>query len=59
MNSTAKADVLDFLDSLPDDSISAFVTSPPYNLGKKYGDSPSADTMRFTYYHGWLMQGDL
>lgn len=56
MNSTAKADVLDFLDSLPDDSISAFVTSPPYNLGKKYGDSPSADTMRFTYYHGWLMQ---
>jgi DNA modification methylase len=56
INTTAKADVLDFMDSLPDDSISAFVTSPPYNLGKKYGNSPSADTMRFTYYHGWLMQ---
>ncbi len=56
MNSTSKADVLDFLDGIPDDSISAFITSPPYNLGKKYGDSASADTMRFTYYHGWLMQ---
>jgi DNA modification methylase len=56
MNSTAKADVLDFLDNLPDDSVSTVVTSPPYNLGKRYGDSPSADNMRFTYYHGWLMQ---
>ncbi len=56
INSTSKADVLDFLDGLPDESISAFITSPPYNLGKKYGDSASADTMRFIYYHGWLMQ---
>lgn len=55
INTTVKADVLDFLDGLPDNSISAFVSSPPYNLGKKYGDSPSADMMRFTYYHGWLM----
>lgn len=56
LNSTAKADVLDFLDGLPDESIAMHFTSPPYNLGKKYGDCPSADTMRFTYFHGWLMQ---
>jgi len=36
--------------------VSTVVTSPPYNLGKSYGDSPSADNMRFIYYHGWLMQ---
>jgi len=31
-------------------------TSPPYNVSKKYGECATADTMRFTYYHGWLMQ---
>jgi DNA modification methylase len=56
LNTTAKADVLDFLDGLPDNSVALHFTSPPYNLGKKYGDCPSADVMRFTYFHGWMMQ---
>jgi site-specific DNA-methyltransferase (adenine-specific) len=55
MNTTAKADVLDFLDGLPDDSFVAQITRPPYNLGKRYGECPSADAMLHTYYHGWLM----
>lgn len=55
VNSTVKADVLDFLDTLPDNSVSMHFTSPPYNIGKGYGDCPSADIMRFTYFHGWLM----
>jgi DNA modification methylase len=54
-NSTAKADVLDFLETLPDDSIDLFFTSPPYNIGKGYGEGASADVMRHTYFHGWLM----
>ncbi|MGH8159271.1 MAG: DNA-methyltransferase [Rhodanobacter sp.] len=56
IDSTTTADVLDFLAGLPDDSVACHVTSPPYNVGKKYGDSPGADTMRFVYFHGWLMQ---
>lgn len=56
IDTTAKADVLDFLDGIPDDSVAMHFTSPPYNLGKRYGDCPSADTMRFTFFHGWVMQ---
>ncbi len=56
INTTAKADVLDFLDGIPDNSLAMHFTSPPYNVGKQYGDCPAADAMRFTYYHGWLMQ---
>lgn len=56
INSTVKADVLDFLDGIPDDSVSLHLTSIPYNLGKKYGDCPQSDAMRATYYHGWIMQ---
>lgn len=56
IDSTAKADVLDFLDGLPDNSVDLHVTSIPYNLGKAYGDCPMTDTMRFTYFHGWIMQ---
>lgn len=56
INTTAKADVLDFLDGIPDDSVQLVLTSPPYNLGKPYGDGGSADSMRAVYYHGWLMQ---
>ena len=56
INTTAKCDVLDFLDGLPTNSISAHITSIPYNLGKHYGDSPTADNMRFTYYLGWILQ---
>jgi DNA modification methylase len=56
LGSTVTADVLDFMGSLPDRSISLFVTSVPYNLGKKYGGAAGADAMRHVYYHGWLMQ---
>ncbi len=56
VDATAKADVLDFLAGIPDDSLAAHISSPPYNLGKSYGGGPSADTMRYTYFHGWLMQ---
>lgn len=56
VDQTAKADVLDFLSGLPDNAFGAHVSSPPYNLGKSYGSGPSADTMRYTYFHGWLMQ---
>lgn len=56
INTTTKADVLDFLDGLPDESVDMVITSPPYNVGKRYGDGASADSMRAVYYHGWLMQ---
>ena len=58
IGSTVKCDVLDFLDGIPSDSVALHLTSPPYNLGKPYGgaNGASADCMRFTYYHGFLMQ---
>lgn len=56
MNTTVKADVLDFLAGLPDDSVACHFTSPPYNVGKRYGDALGADALRFTFFHGWLMQ---
>lgn len=55
LNTTVRADVLDYLAGLPDDSVDLVLTSPPYNLGKKYGNGASAmDLMRFSYYAGWL-----
>lgn len=56
VNTTTTADVLDFLDSIPDESIALHFTSIPYNLGKPYGNASGADALRFTYYHGWIMQ---
>lgn len=56
VNQTTTADVLDFLGSLPDNSVKLHFTSPPYNLGKSYGDAVGADALRFTFFHGWLMQ---
>lgn len=53
MDSTERMDVLDFLNGLPDDSVDLFLTSPPYNLEKKYGNS-GIDAMRFSYFYGWL-----
>lgn len=53
---TATADVLDYLDSMPDDSAQLVLTSVPYNVGKKYGTGASADAMRHVHYVGWLMQ---
>jgi DNA modification methylase len=56
IDTTAKADVLEYLDSLPDDCARLVVTSIPYNVGKRYGDGPSADQMAFVYFMGWTMQ---
>jgi DNA modification methylase len=56
IDTTVKGDVLDFLDGIPDESVSLHVTSTPYNVGKRYGDGPAADRMRYVYFHGWLMQ---
>jgi len=58
INTTVKSDVLDFLDGLPTNGVQMHLTSCPYNTGKSYGgtDCPSADRMRFTYFHGFLMQ---
>ncbi|CAB3754038.1 DNA-methyltransferase [Paraburkholderia humisilvae] len=56
MDTTVRADVLDFLEAIPDDSVSLHVTSTPYNIGKQYGDGIAADRMRYVYFHGWLMQ---
>lgn len=56
MGTTVKSDVLDYLAGMPDDSVNMFLTSVPYNLGKRYGDGISADGMRFGYFYGWLVQ---
>lgn len=54
MNTTERTDVLDFLHGMPDDTADLFLTSPPYNLDKKYGNS-GVDAMRFSYFYGWLV----
>jgi len=56
LNASATADVLDYLDGLPDDSVDLHLTSIPYNIGKRYGDSEQVDAKRFHYYVGWLLQ---
>lgn len=56
VGATEKADVLDFLDGVPDGSVKLHVTSIPYNIGKRYGDSARADSQRFHFYLGWVMQ---
>lgn len=56
LGKTVTSDVCDFMSSLPDESVQLFVTSPPYNIGKKYNGAASADAMRHVYYHGWMMQ---
>lgn len=39
----ACADVVDFVKTIPDDTVSLIVTSPPYNLGKDYEDRVSIE----------------
>ena len=53
MNQTVKADVLDFLATVPNNSIGLVATSPPYNVGVSYGDA-EGDMMRPLRYYGWL-----
>jgi DNA modification methylase len=56
INTTATADVLDYLDDIPNDCAQLVCTSVPYNIGKPYCAGASADSMRHVYYLGWLMQ---
>jgi DNA modification methylase len=56
MGSTVSADVLDFLALIPDQSVQTFVTSPPYNVSRKYSSGPSADCMPHLFYLGWQVQ---
>ncbi|SRR5581483_10252020 len=56
LNASTTSDVLDFLDGLPDESVALHITSPPYNVGKPYGDAHLIDKHRFHYYIGWLLQ---
>lgn len=56
IDQTATADVLDYMNALPDDCARLVLTSCPYNLGKAYGNGASADAMRHVYFMGWLMQ---
>lgn len=55
IDTTATADVLDYLDSMPDGCCQLVLTSPPYNVGKTYGAS-AGDSLRHVYWLGWLMQ---
>lgn len=54
MGTTARMDVMDFLDGMPDDTVDLFLTSPPYNMDKRYGNS-GVDAMRFSRFYGWLV----
>jgi len=56
INATEKADVLDFLAGIPDESTQLFLTSIPYNIGKSYGGSHGSDRQRFHYSLGWMLQ---
>lgn len=56
LGQTISADVTDFLELLPDNSVQLHVTSPPYNVKRSYSDAPNADCMRHLYYLGWLVQ---
>ena len=54
IDTTTTADVIDYLDTLPDGCAQLFLTSPPYNVGKAYGEGATADSMRHVMYIGWL-----
>ena len=54
LNASEKADVLDFLDGIPSNSVALHCTSIPYNVGKAYGGLDT-DARPFHYYLGWLL----
>lgn len=54
LDATQTADVLDYLDALPDECVQLALTSVPYNVSKPYGGAPGADAMRHVYFAGWL-----
>lgn len=50
-NSVETATVLAYLDSMPDESVDLYLTSPPYNQGKAY-----ESRQRLHYFLGWMLQ---
>lgn len=55
MNTTVEGDALDVIESLPANSIQLIVTSPPYNVGRKYGGF-DCDRKAHQKYRGWFIQ---
>lgn len=51
-NETVAGDVLDVLAGLPDDSVDAVISSPPYNVAKAY--ESASDAMRPLRYFAWM-----
>lgn len=56
VNASCKADVLEFLDGIPNGCVSLHCTSIPYNVGKSYGGTKESDSRPFHYYLGWMLQ---
>lgn len=56
MNATLNADVLDYLDGLPDGAVNLHATSIPYNVGKSYGGHDLVDRQRHHFWLGWTLQ---
>lgn len=54
LETTQKADVLDYLESLPTACAELVVTSIPYNVNISYGGHDAADAMPFLRYCGWM-----
>ncbi|MBO9471510.1 site-specific DNA-methyltransferase [Endozoicomonas sp. G2_2] len=56
LQASHKADVLDFLDGMPDNCVQLHLTSIPYNVGKAYGGSDTIDRRRHHFYLGFMLQ---
>jgi len=54
-NKVVEGDVLDFLENLPKESVQLCLSSPPYNVGKAYGDSAN-DAIHPLRFFGWLCE---
>lgn len=54
MNTISNTDAIEFLKSLPDDSVDLFFTDPPYNLNKNYDSS--SDNMSEDEYIRWCVE---
>jgi len=52
INSIIHDDVLEGIKQIPDNTVSLIFTSPPYNVGIKYGNHE--DTMKYSDYLEWL-----
>jgi DNA modification methylase len=56
LDQSIEGDVLDVLDAIPDGSVHMIVTSPPYNIGRPYGNDVAHDRKRHQAFRGWLTQ---